>query len=149
MSSRTLFLQLGDFFHRSKCALTAIDFFWHGTLDEFFVILSSMPTLESLSCHSDLDMAFYEWMKPNTSTNLLAALLSPHADAIPIIDMVESRLASGTLESVNVGCLMVKILGEGAKMRLAALNALSGVKVEVEEFSIKRIGSNLGRYRYY
>ncbi|KAK0475376.1 hypothetical protein IW261DRAFT_1493800, partial [Armillaria novae-zelandiae] len=161
MSSRTLFVRLGDFLHRSKCALTALDFFWRGTLDELFIILSSMPTLESLWCRSDLDITFYEWMKlpssmlpmlrtfslqPDPFTTLLPCLLSPHADAIPIIEMVESRLAGGMLESVNVGCLVVKTLDDGTKKRLTALNALSHVKVEIEEFSIKRIRSNFDRY---
>ncbi|PBK64993.1 hypothetical protein ARMSODRAFT_449516 [Armillaria solidipes] len=148
---RPLSLRLGDFLHRSKCVLTAFDLFWHGTLDELFIILSSMPTLESLSCHNDLDMAFYERMKspssilprlrafslqPSTSTasRLLRALLSDaHADATPVIDMVESRLAGGVLESVNIGCLVVKILGKRAKKRLAALNALPQVRVEIEQ----------------
>ncbi len=60
---RPLSLRLGDFLHRSKCVFTAFDLFWHGTLDELFIILSSMLTLESLSCHNDLNMAFYERMK--------------------------------------------------------------------------------------
>lgn len=125
---------------------------------------SSIPALESLLFHSDLDIAFYEWMKlpspilpilrifslqPSISINLLAALLSLHADVIPIIAMVESRLAGGVLKSVNVGRLVVKILGDGAKRRLKALNASSHVKVEIEELSMKRIGSNFSRHRYH
>ncbi|KAK0241025.1 hypothetical protein EDD85DRAFT_817361 [Armillaria nabsnona] len=149
---RPLSLRLGDFLHRSECVLTAFEFFWRGTLDELFIILSSMPMLESLSCHSDLDMAFYERMKlpssilprlrafslqPSASigSRLLQALLESdaHADATPFIDMVESRLVGGKLESVYVGCLVVRILGNEAKKRLAALNALPQVKIEIEQ----------------
>lgn len=130
---RPLSLRLGDFLHRSKCVFTAFDLFWHGTLDELFIILSSMLTLESLSCHNDLNMAFYERMKlpssilprlrafslrPSTSiaSRLLRALLESD-DATPVIDVIESRLAGGMLESAYVGCLVVKILGKGAKKR--------------------------------
>ncbi|KAK0207475.1 hypothetical protein IW262DRAFT_534147 [Armillaria fumosa] len=149
-SRRSLFLRLGDFLHRSNCALTALDFFGYDTLDKLLTILSSIPTLESLSCLCDLNMTFYERMSlilpklrilslhPTTSTRLFRGVFVSHADAIPLIDMVESRLAGGVLESVNVGCVAVKSLSEREKERLAALNALPRVRVDIIHFQAIR-----------
>lgn len=151
-SPRTLFPRLSNFLDRSKCALTALDLFWHGTLDELFVILSNMPTLESLSCHPNLDMAFYERMKlpssilpmlrtfslqhRTTLSDRLFASFFFHTDAFPLIDMVESRLAGGMLESVNVGRLMVEFLSKGEKRKLTALNTLPRVKVDIVQVPV-------------
>ncbi|KAK0207683.1 hypothetical protein IW262DRAFT_1418807 [Armillaria fumosa] len=130
-SPRTLFPRLSNFLDGSKSALTALDLFWHGTLDELFVILSNMPTLESLSCHPNLDMGFYKRMKlpssilpmlrtfslqrHTTLSDRLFAGFFFHTDAFHLIDMVESRLMGGMLESVNVGRLVVEFLSKGEK----------------------------------
>ncbi|KAK0462278.1 uncharacterized protein EV420DRAFT_1523903 [Desarmillaria tabescens] len=156
---------LADFLDRSKCALTDFDVSWHGTVDELFIILSSMPTLESLTCRRrDLNMSFYERMKlPSTilprlrsfslrindsSTRLLNLLYMHHrvtVDAVPIIDMVESRLAGGVLENVDISYMMVNVLSEDSQRRLSNLNALPHINVEIEPFSVGLLQSRINR----
>ncbi|SJL18123.1 uncharacterized protein ARMOST_21695 [Armillaria ostoyae] len=155
---------LADFLHRSKCALTNLDLFWHGSVDKLLTILSRIPTLESFTCRSDLNMVFYERMKsPSTilprlrtfslqireSITRLVNLsrgTRPIADATSVIDMVESRLSGGVLQSVDIRYIMVDYLSEGSKRRLSNLNVTPCVAVEIEKFSDDLVQSRIHRY---
>ncbi|PBK95039.1 hypothetical protein ARMGADRAFT_1028472 [Armillaria gallica] len=66
--------QILDFIRRSGCSLTNLELHWNGTADELFDVLSSTPTVESLSLfHNDFKVAFDKRMKllpsllPNTA----------------------------------------------------------------------------------
>ncbi|PBK64932.1 hypothetical protein ARMSODRAFT_961522 [Armillaria solidipes] len=155
---------LADFLHRSKCALTDLDLFWRGSVDELLTILSRIPTLESFTCRSDLNTIFYERMKsPSTILPRLRAFslqtresitrlvnlsrgTRPVADATSVIDMVESRLSGGVLQSVDIRYIMVDYLSEGSKRRLSNLNATPCVAVEIEKFSDDLVQSRIRRY---
>ncbi|KAK0462297.1 uncharacterized protein EV420DRAFT_1180935 [Desarmillaria tabescens] len=141
-----------DFIRRSGCALTELVLHWNDTTEELFRILSSVPTLESLSCHGRLDVAFYEGMKspspllPNLRALNLQRQVDVHrrfqfvtkpttiVDATPVIDMVESRLASEVLQSVSISDVVVNVFRDAAKARLARLNEIPGVKVDIRQF---------------
>lgn len=49
--------------------------------------------------------------------------------------MIESMLAGGILESINVGLVVVNVLSEAASKRLSILNATPGVRVEIRQWS--------------
>ncbi len=155
---------LADFLHRSKCALTNLDLSWRGSVDELLIILSGIPTLESFTCRSDLNTVFYERMTlPSTilprlrafSLQLRESIIRlanlrrgprPVVDATSVIDMVESRLSGGVLQSVDVRYIMVDYLSEGSKKRLSNLNATPCVAIEIEQFSADLVQSRICRY---
>ncbi len=144
-----------DFIRRSKCSLTDLVLHWNGNTEDLFAILSSVPTLESLSCDGDFEVPFYEGMKSPTSmlpmlralslqrhvehsrlpVQFITRLPAPMADATPVIEMVESRLASGVLQSVSVSDVVVNVLSDMAKGRVAVLNVTPGVKVDIQQFA--------------
>ncbi|PBK64992.1 hypothetical protein ARMSODRAFT_961570 [Armillaria solidipes] len=144
-----------DFIRRSGCSLTDLVLHWNGSTEDLFVILASVPTLESLSCDGDFEVLFYERTKSPTSVlprlralnlqrhvehsrlpvQFITKLPVPIADATPVIEMVESRLASGVLQSVSVSDVVVNTFSDMAKGRVAILNATPGVKVDIQQFA--------------
>ncbi|PBK64994.1 hypothetical protein ARMSODRAFT_1006846 [Armillaria solidipes] len=143
-----------DFIRRSGCSLTNLELHWNGTADELFDVLPSMLTVESLSFfHNSFEVAFDTRMKSVSSVlPRLRAFslqrdvvvrhrehwvkkLDPFPDAIPVIDVIESMLAGGILESIHVGLVVVDVLSEAARERLSILNATPGVKVEIRQWS--------------
>ncbi len=143
-----------DFIRRSGCSLSHLELHWNGTADELFDVLPSMLTVESLSFfHNSFEVAFDTRMKSISSVlPRLRAFslqrdvvvrhrehwvqkLDPFPDAIPVIDVIESMLAGGILESINVGLVVVDVLSEAARERQSILNATPGVKVEIRQWS--------------
>ncbi|KAK0475375.1 hypothetical protein IW261DRAFT_1493798 [Armillaria novae-zelandiae] len=143
-----------DFIRRSGFPLTNLELHWDGTADELFDLLHSMPTVESLSFfHNYFEVAFDTRMKSLSSVlpklrafsvqrdgavrhrERFANMLVPLLDAIPVIDVIESMLAGGILESVNIGLVVVDVLSEAARKRLSILNATPGVTVEIRQWS--------------
>ncbi|KAK0467493.1 hypothetical protein IW261DRAFT_1519569 [Armillaria novae-zelandiae] len=143
-----------DFIRRSGCPLTNLELHWDGTADELFDLLHSMPTVESLSFfHNYFEVAFDTRMKSLSSVlpklrafsiqrdgavrhrERFVNMLVPLLDAIPVIDVIESMLAGGILESVNIGLVVVDVLSEAARKRLSILNATPGVTVEIRQWS--------------
>ncbi|KAK0475395.1 hypothetical protein IW261DRAFT_1493865 [Armillaria novae-zelandiae] len=142
-----------DFIRRSGCPLTNLELHWDGTANELFDLLRSMPTVESLSFfHNYFEVAFDTRMKSLSSVSpklrafslqrdgavrhrqRLVNTLVPFPDAIPVIDVIESMLAGGILESVNIGLVVVDVLSEAAGKRLSILNATPGVTVEIRQW---------------
>ncbi len=145
---------VSNFIRRSGCSLTNLELHWNGTANELFNLLSSIPTLESLSLfHNDFKVAFDEGMKllPSVLPKLralsihrdvivrnrqrLVNKLDPFPDATPVIDTIQSIIAGGVLESVNVGLVVVDVFSNVARQRLFVLNSSPRVKVEIRQWS--------------
>lgn len=142
-----------DFIRRSGCSLTNLELHWNGTADELFDVLSSTPTVESLSLfHNDFKVAFDKRMKllPSLLPKLralsihrdvivrhrhrLVNKLHPFPDAIPVIDTIQSIIADSVLESVSVGLVVVYDFSNVARQRLSILNTSPRVKVEIRQW---------------
>ncbi|KAK0431445.1 hypothetical protein EV421DRAFT_168988 [Armillaria borealis] len=124
---------VSNFIRRSGCSLTNLELHWNGTANELFNLLSSIPTLESLSLfHSDFKVAFDKGMKLLPSVLPKLRALSIHRDVIvrnrerlvkpldlfpdatPVIDTIQSIIAGGVLESVSVGLVVVDVFSNVA-----------------------------------
>ncbi|KAK0184136.1 hypothetical protein F5146DRAFT_1006822 [Armillaria mellea] len=117
-----------DFISQSGSSLTDLELHRNSTAGELF---DSVPWHVDMSSpyhsfHNNYKVAFDTRMKSLSSVlpkrdlvvchqKRLARNLNPFPDAIPAMDVIESMLADGKVESINVGLILVNVSSEGAR----------------------------------
>ncbi len=129
-----------SFLIRSQCSeLIDVDLLWWGNFVDAVDILSHVPTLQSLSINFNFKASFFIMMKSTPSfLPLLQKLkLGGHCcehtwDSNVVLDMVESRIADGALQSVDIGPITIE-RGSVSQPKLDALNAMPNVCIKFSD----------------
>ncbi|KAK0443288.1 hypothetical protein EV421DRAFT_1805936 [Armillaria borealis] len=129
-----------SFLIRSQCSeLTNVELLWWGNLENAVDMLSHIPTLRSLSINFNFKESFFITMKSPSSflPQLRKLKLGGHCrdatwDSNIVLDMVESRIADGMLQSVDIGPISIE-RGSVSQPRLDALNAVPNVCIKFSD----------------
>ncbi|KAK0227317.1 hypothetical protein EDD85DRAFT_940192 [Armillaria nabsnona] len=124
----------------SLCSeLIEVDLLWWGNFGDAVDILSHIPALQSLSINFNFKASFFIMMKstPSFLPQLQKLKLGGHCcehtwDSNVVLDMVESRIADGVLQSVDIGPITI-IRGSVSRPRLDALNAVPNVCIKFSD----------------
>ncbi|KAK0186899.1 hypothetical protein F5146DRAFT_147753 [Armillaria mellea] len=130
------------FLIRSRCSkLTDVELLLWNHFEDAVNILFHMPTLRSLSINFSLEESFFIMMKSSSSflpqlQKLKFGECCCYAmwDSDINLDMVESRMVAGALQSVDIGPIFAE-RGSATQLRLDALNAMPNVRIKFSDES--------------